>query len=77
MATNVDYLGAVLRHPAFAEARLHTGFLAEHADALRATPPSAMLVAGSLIAAALTDPALRRMAYETPEPYASIGQWRN
>ena len=77
VATNVDYLGAVLRHPAFAEARLHTGFLAEHADALRATPPSAMLVAGSLIAAALTDPALRRMAYETPEPYASIGQWRN
>jgi acetyl/propionyl-CoA carboxylase alpha subunit len=77
VATNIDYLGAVLRHPEFVAARLHTGFLAEHAADLRAPQADPVLLAGVLAAAALTDPALRRMAYATPEPYASIGQWRN
>jgi propionyl-CoA carboxylase alpha chain/3-methylcrotonyl-CoA carboxylase alpha subunit/acetyl-CoA/propionyl-CoA carboxylase biotin carboxyl carrier protein len=77
VATNVDYLAAVLDHPAFVEGRLHTGFLREHADDLQEKPPPPSLAAAVLAAAALTDPALRTMAFDTPEPYASIGQWRN
>jgi propionyl-CoA carboxylase alpha chain/3-methylcrotonyl-CoA carboxylase alpha subunit/acetyl-CoA/propionyl-CoA carboxylase biotin carboxyl carrier protein len=77
VTTNSDYLGAVLRHPAFFAARLHTGFLREHAAELQPAPAEPDMTAAVLSAAALTDPALRRMAFETPEPYASIGQWRN
>ena len=39
--TNAAYLERVLAHPRFASGDTHTGFLSEHADALRALPPDA------------------------------------
>ena len=75
--TNVDYLARVIGHPAFADGRLHTGFVAEHAGALAAGAADAHTRDAALIAAALATPAFRDLALGTPEPHASIGFWRN
>jgi propionyl-CoA carboxylase alpha chain/3-methylcrotonyl-CoA carboxylase alpha subunit/acetyl-CoA/propionyl-CoA carboxylase biotin carboxyl carrier protein len=77
VATNIDYLGRILRNDEFRAGRLHTGFLAEQAPQL--TPPAAtdeqMTVAA--LAAAFNDPTLRRTFFDAPEPQASMGHWRN
>jgi propionyl-CoA carboxylase alpha chain/3-methylcrotonyl-CoA carboxylase alpha subunit/acetyl-CoA/propionyl-CoA carboxylase biotin carboxyl carrier protein len=74
--TNIDYLGRIIRSEAFAGGATHTGFLADNAEALGA-PESDPTLAVAAIAAALSQPSFRRTALETPEPYASIGPWRN
>ncbi|MFE4513531.1 acetyl/propionyl/methylcrotonyl-CoA carboxylase subunit alpha [Kitasatospora sp. NPDC056783] len=66
-ATNRELLVRALRHPAFLAARLHTGFLAEHAAGL--TAPAAGAVERAALAAALADAAARR------SPFPS--GWRN
>ncbi|MFJ8623116.1 acetyl/propionyl/methylcrotonyl-CoA carboxylase subunit alpha [Kitasatospora sp. NPDC093550] len=65
--TNRELLVRALRHPAFLEGRLHTGFLAEHAADL--TAPDDKGAARAALAAALADAASRR----TPLPSG----WRN
>ncbi|MGD9602497.1 MAG: acetyl/propionyl/methylcrotonyl-CoA carboxylase subunit alpha [Gammaproteobacteria bacterium] len=75
--TNLDYLAAIFAHPAFAAGTLHTGFVVEHAATLAPPPLDATDRAAVLLAAALADDDFRRMAYAIPEPYASIGAWRN
>ncbi|MEU8511751.1 biotin carboxylase N-terminal domain-containing protein [Kitasatospora sp. NPDC048722] len=65
--TNRELLVRALRHPAFLEGRLHTGFLAEHAADL--TAPDDKGAARAALAAALADAAERR----TPLPSG----WRN
>ena len=77
VATNVDYLARIMSHPEFLAGRLHTGFLAANASDLAALPPSAGEEAAIAIAAALTDIDFRCVAFEVPEPHASIGYWRN
>ncbi|MEU9130452.1 biotin carboxylase N-terminal domain-containing protein [Kitasatospora sp. NPDC048540] len=56
--TNRDLLTRALRHPAFLDARLHTGFLDEHAAAL--TAPADKDAPLAALAAALADAATRR-----------------
>ena len=75
--TNIDWLLRLVRTPAFAAGRLHTGFLAEHADALAPVAPSPALLATALAAAALGDDAFRHVIHDVPEPYASMGAYRN
>ena len=74
---NADYLERLLAHSAFAEGRLDTGFIDRHAADLGAPPPSGQAAAHLVIAAALGCRAFRSLAFEVPEPYASIGAWRN
>ncbi|GAA4987639.1 hypothetical protein GCM10025734_12860 [Kitasatospora paranensis] len=59
-ATNRELLVRALRHPAFLAARLHTGFLTEHAADL--TAPDGKDRATAALAAALADAATRRTA---------------
>jgi propionyl-CoA carboxylase alpha chain/3-methylcrotonyl-CoA carboxylase alpha subunit/acetyl-CoA/propionyl-CoA carboxylase biotin carboxyl carrier protein len=75
--TNVDYLARIMRHPEFLAGRLHTGFLVANASDLASMPPSAEEEAAVAIAAALGDTDFRCVAFEVPEPHASIGYWRN
>ncbi|MBM4228970.1 MAG: ATP-grasp domain-containing protein [Gammaproteobacteria bacterium] len=75
--TNLDYLARLLRHPAFAAGELHTGFIETHAASLTAPPLTPEARAAALLAAAFTDEAFRRMVHDIPEPYASMGGWRN
>jgi acetyl/propionyl-CoA carboxylase alpha subunit len=74
--TNIDYLRRIVRHPEFLAGRLHTGFLGEHAAELApvADPEGS---AAAALAALLTDPQFAGALLDTPEPYATIGQWRN
>ena len=74
---NIDYLSRVIDHPAFRAGALHTGFVTEHADTLGVPVLDADARAAVVIAAALGVDDFRRLAYDIPEPYASIGGWRN
>jgi acetyl/propionyl-CoA carboxylase alpha subunit len=74
--TNVDYLGRVVRHAQFLAGHLHTGFLAQHAQQLQPVVAAADRTA-AVLAALLTEPGFRDAAFGIPEPYATIGSWRN
>jgi propionyl-CoA carboxylase alpha chain/3-methylcrotonyl-CoA carboxylase alpha subunit/acetyl-CoA/propionyl-CoA carboxylase biotin carboxyl carrier protein len=75
--TNADYLSRVMDHPEFMAGRLHTGFVIEHAGALAMSPAPAQERVAAIVAAALEDVDFRRTAFGVPEPYASMGGWRN
>jgi len=74
--TNAAYLERVLAHPSFASGDTHTGFLAEHAEALRAAPPDSEQLAVLLGAAALTHRQFDAR-FTSPEPLGAMGEWRN
>lgn len=74
---NIDYLSKILKHEAFKTGQLHTEFIKEHALALVPDGPSEEEQTALLIAAALDVDNIKNMIFETPEPYASIGDWRN
>ncbi|MCA9505427.1 MAG: ATP-grasp domain-containing protein [Myxococcales bacterium] len=75
--TNTAWLERVLGHPDFAAGRVQTGFVVEHAAALAAPAPDARMRAVVLAAAALSDRDFRERVDAVPEPFASIGDWRN
>jgi propionyl-CoA carboxylase alpha chain/3-methylcrotonyl-CoA carboxylase alpha subunit/acetyl-CoA/propionyl-CoA carboxylase biotin carboxyl carrier protein len=77
VTTNIDYLARVLDHAAFREGDIHTGFVAQHRDALAAPPVDRSTLVQALAAAALGFRDFRDLALATPEPYAAIGGWRN
>jgi len=77
LRTNIDYLVRVLETPAFRDGALHTGFVAEHADALAPAPVEARLRDRILIAAALGQRTFRDAITLVEEPYASMAGWRN
>ncbi|WP_349631154.1 acetyl-CoA carboxylase biotin carboxylase subunit [Bradyrhizobium jicamae] len=77
VTTNIDYLARVLGHPAFRAGDLHTGFVAEHREALVIDQPTPDVLHQALIAAALGFREFHDLAFSVPEPHASIGQWRN
>jgi len=75
--TNIDYLARVLDHQAFRAGDIHTGFVAQHREALAAPPADQAALVQALAAAALGFRDFRDLALATPEPYAAIGGWRN
>jgi len=75
--TNAGWLARVLDHPEFRAGRVETGFLPRHAAALAAPPLADDERAVVLAAAALTDRDFRERLAAVPEPFASIGAWRN
>lgn len=77
LRTNIDYLIRILETDAFREGALHTGFVAEHADALSPAPVDARLQDRILIAAALGQRAFRDAIAVVEEPYAEMAGWRN
>lgn len=77
VTSNVDYLARILGHPAYGEGRIHTGFIPLHEKDLRMPPLREDQRNLLLAAAALSNQDLINPAYHVPEPYASIGNWRN
>ncbi len=75
--TNADYLRRVLADAQFRSGDLHTGFVVDHADALRAPPVDPARLRLALIAAALGAPEIRDQIAGVPEPHATMGYWRN
>lgn len=77
VTTNIDYLAALLDHPAFRAGDLHTGFIVEHREALAAGEPAPQVLDQALIAAAFGFREFHDLAFGVPAPHASIGRWRN
>jgi acetyl/propionyl-CoA carboxylase alpha subunit len=75
--TNVDYLTRVVGSAPFRSGKLSTAFVEEHQDALVAPPLGAEALAAAAIVAALSDDAFRAAAFDVPEPWASMGAFRN
>lgn len=75
--TNTSYLSRIAGHRRFQAGDLHTGFLAEHAGDLARPPGDSGAHDAMLIAAALGFRDFRTLAFDTPEPHATIGHWRN
>jgi propionyl-CoA carboxylase alpha chain/3-methylcrotonyl-CoA carboxylase alpha subunit/acetyl-CoA/propionyl-CoA carboxylase biotin carboxyl carrier protein len=74
---NIDYLTRIMSNPEFLAGRLHTGFLAQEAAGLASPEAAPDEELAAILAAAFTDVDFKRIAHEVPEPYASIGFWRN
>ena len=77
VTTNADYLRRIVSHPDFAAGKVHTGFIPQNEAELRPPPLSAgqrnlLLAAAALGSREFTDP-----EFGVPEPYSSIGSWRN
>jgi acetyl-CoA/propionyl-CoA carboxylase, biotin carboxylase, biotin carboxyl carrier protein len=77
VTTNIAFLDRVLGHDAFAGGKVHTGFVEGRAEELREAEPDAELLCLILAAAAVNHREFRDLAASLPEPYASMGPWRN
>ncbi len=75
--TNTDYLGRVLAHPAFGAGEIDTGFVVRHAAELAAAPLDGQRLAAILAAAALSTREFVAAVDDVPDPYATLGSWRN
>ena len=77
LRTNIDYLSRILAAQPFRAGALHTGFVAEHAQALAPAPLDRRLRDHVLIAAALGQRDFQDAIAQVEDPYASMGHWRN
>ncbi|MDA0822260.1 MAG: ATP-grasp domain-containing protein [Proteobacteria bacterium] len=77
VTTNCGFLGRVLAHPAFRAGAIHTHFIDEHRDALRRPKLDQNCTAELVVMAAFNDPEFQRLTFDTPQPHAAMGAWRN
>ncbi len=75
--TNAAFLGRVLANEKFAAGDFHTHFLDDQSEALAAPELEIELQQLLIAAATLTDKHNHASVDQIPEPYASIGGWRN
>jgi len=77
VTTNIDFLARVAAHPAFAAGGYNTGFIAAHEGDLKPAPIGEDELDILLTLAALSGKGPIDPPPAAPEPYASIGEWRN
>jgi len=77
VTTNTDFLARVADHRAFRAGGYDTGFIAANQEELMAPPPSEEELEILLAAAALSGKGFIAPPPPAPEPYASMGEWRN
>ncbi len=75
--TNSSFLARVLAHPEFQAGRVETGFIPAHADSLAAPPLEDAERRVLLAAAALSNRDFLERVHAVPEPFGSMGAWRN
>ncbi len=76
-ATNAAFLERILAHPDFAAGRVETRFIPAHAAELATPKLDDDERVAILAVAALSDRDFLERAAAVPEPYASMGAWRN
>jgi 3-methylcrotonyl-CoA carboxylase alpha subunit len=77
VVTNLARLRAIVEHPAFAAGELHTGFIEEHLQELRAPAcPPPLAIAALVAALRLGSNGGGRDRRAVPDPWASLGPWR-
>ncbi len=72
--TNLDFLRALINHPAFAAGEVDTGFIERHLDEL--TPPDADLPDAALIALALGDRLAAPTSAAADDPWSRADGFR-
>ncbi len=77
VTTNTDFLARILDHPQFRAGHIHTGFIPLHEETLRARSLDDEQRNLLLAAAALSNREFINPVFQTPEPYASMKNWRN
>jgi len=77
VTTNIDFLKRILSHPVFSKGRIDTGFIPRHAEDLHPPPLTDEQRDLLLAAAALSHRDFIAPDFNVPEPYATIGNWRN
>ncbi|WP_416899925.1 MAG: acetyl/propionyl/methylcrotonyl-CoA carboxylase subunit alpha [Minwuia sp.] len=77
VGTNTDYLARVIAHTAFVGGRLHTGFVAEHAEALKRPGIDPAVLEGAVVAALFSNHGFLEELNGCPTPYGFMGGWRN
>ena len=77
LTCNFSYLQRIIKHKSFIEGDLHTHFIEEFADQLSPDETDEETLKLLLAIAVSTDPQQQSGGAEIPEPYASIGSWRN
>ena len=75
--TNAAFLRRLLRHPAFVQGEIHTGFLDAHPEIAADPPLERGTLDRLLAAAAVSTRAMREVADTVPDLHATIGGWRN
>jgi acetyl/propionyl-CoA carboxylase alpha subunit len=75
--TNAAFLERILAHPDFKAGRVETGFIPAHATELASPELSGAERSAILAIAALSNRDFMERARSVPEPYASMGAWRN
>jgi acetyl/propionyl-CoA carboxylase alpha subunit len=75
--TNADFLTRIISHPSYVAGKTHTDFIWEHEVDLNPPPLSEEQRNMLLAATALSSQTFTNPAFSVPEPYASIGDWRN
>ena len=75
--TNTAFLRALMDHPDFVAAEIHTGYLDAHPEVAESQPPDTATVERLLAAAALSVRPIRDAVDSTPTLHAAIGDWRN
>ena len=77
VTTNIDFLKQVLSHAEFKSGNIDTGFIPRHSEALLPPPLTDEQLHLLLAAAALSHRDFVDPQFHAPEPYATIGNWRN
>ena len=77
LPTNIAFLQKVVQCTPFIEGFLTTGFISENMDDLSLTEVAESTIDAAMIIAALSKQEFYQSAYHMPEPYASMGGWRN
>jgi acetyl-CoA/propionyl-CoA carboxylase biotin carboxyl carrier protein len=75
--TNANYLERILDHPEFRAGEVETGFIPAHANELATSELADDHRAALLSAVALDNRDFAERVESIPEPYASMGAWRN
>ena len=75
IASNLEFLHAIVTHPAFAAAELETGFIARHGLAAQSRPPSPAAWAAAAHAV-LAEPGPANPPTDPHSPWATTTTWR-
>lgn len=77
ITTNSYYLGKILEHSAFNKGAVDTNFVNQYASDLLEGELSEEQLETILSATVLNDREINSLLEKTPEPYTTIGRWRN
>ena len=76
LPTNVAFLGSIVAHPAFAEARIDTGFIGRHRTELAMSPQPVPQEALAIAALATLLTRQTQNAAERQDPWNALNGWR-